>query len=198
MPTRYCTASAFAGSCARCTASSSWAPRTSPLPAAASSRRTTSRSSIRSSSESRPPGRSGSWRSPSCSRTRVLASVLRALGAFPVERGGGDHVAMSEAATLLRRGEVLGIFPQGTSKQLARRPWHRGAARLALVTGHADRSRPDDRHARVPSANARSDRGGRADRRRARASHRCRDERPHRAGRASSARRVVGTIPNRS
>ena len=65
----------------------------------------------------------------------VLASVLRALGAFPVERGGGDHVAMSEAADLLRRGEVLGIFPQGTSKQLARRPWHRGAARLALVTG---------------------------------------------------------------
>ena len=29
---------------------------------------------------------------------RVLRSVLRALGAFPVERGGGDHVAMSEAA----------------------------------------------------------------------------------------------------
>ena len=66
---------------------------------------------------------------------RGLAAVMRALGAFPVERGGGDHVAMSEAAALLRRGEVLGIFPQGTSKQLARRPWHRGAARLALVTG---------------------------------------------------------------
>ncbi|HYI75852.1 MAG TPA: lysophospholipid acyltransferase family protein [Gaiellaceae bacterium] len=66
---------------------------------------------------------------------RALAGVLRALGAFPVERGGGDHVAMSEAAELLRRGEVLGMFPQGTSKQLARRPWHRGAARLALVTG---------------------------------------------------------------
>ena len=62
----------------------------------------------------------------------ALAAVMRVLGAFPVERGGGgDHVAMSEAAALLRRGEVLGIFPQGTSKQLARRPWHRGAARLA-------------------------------------------------------------------
>jgi len=66
---------------------------------------------------------------------RGLAVVMRVLGAFPVARGGGDHVAMSEAADLLRRGEVLGIFPQGTSKQLARRPWHRGAARLALVTG---------------------------------------------------------------
>jgi 1-acyl-sn-glycerol-3-phosphate acyltransferase len=35
----------------------------------------------------------------------------------------------------LRDGEVLGIFPQGTSKQHAERRWHRGAARLALVTG---------------------------------------------------------------
>ena len=56
--------------------------------------------------------RIGRWR-PSCVRS----------AAFPVEQGGGDHVAMSEAAQLLRRGEVLGIFPQGTSKQLARRPW---------------------------------------------------------------------------
>ena len=66
---------------------------------------------------------------------RVLGAVLRALGAFPVERGSGDRVAFSEAAELLRRGEVLGIFPQGTSKQHLERRWHRGAARLALATG---------------------------------------------------------------
>ena len=35
----------------------------------------------------------------------------------------------------MRDGEVLGIFPQGTSKQQRARPWHRGAARLALATG---------------------------------------------------------------
>ena len=68
-------------------------------------------------------------------RNRVLARALRSLGAFPVERGGGDRAAFSEAAELLRRGEVLGIFPQGTSKQRLERRWHRGAARLALVTG---------------------------------------------------------------
>ena len=68
-------------------------------------------------------------------RNRATAAVLRSLGAFPVDRGGGDRVAFGEAAELLRRGEVLGIFPQGTSKQLAGRRWHRGAARLALVTG---------------------------------------------------------------
>lgn len=68
-------------------------------------------------------------------RNRPLAAAMRALGAFPVDRGGGDRVAFGEAARLLGNGEVLGIFPQGTSKQLAERRWHRGAARLALVTG---------------------------------------------------------------
>jgi len=68
-------------------------------------------------------------------RFRPVGATLHALGTFPVERGSGDHAALSEGARLLQRGEVLGIFPQGTSKQLARRTWHRGAARLALVTG---------------------------------------------------------------
>lgn len=68
-------------------------------------------------------------------RRRPLGALFRSLGAFPVERGGGDRVAFGVAAELLRRGEVLGIFPQGTSKRNRARPWHRGAARLALVTG---------------------------------------------------------------
>jgi 1-acyl-sn-glycerol-3-phosphate acyltransferase len=63
-----------------------------------------------------------------------VAAVLRALGTFPVERGSGDQAALSEAARLLGDGEVVGIFPQGTSRQIER-PWQRGAARLALVTG---------------------------------------------------------------
>lgn len=61
--------------------------------------------------------------------------ALDAFGAFPVERGAGDGAAMSRAATLLRAGEVIGVFPQGTSKQLPGRVFHRGAARLALATG---------------------------------------------------------------
>jgi 1-acyl-sn-glycerol-3-phosphate acyltransferase len=67
-------------------------------------------------------------------RFRPLAAILRWLGTFPVERGSGDRTAMTEAAQLLERGALLGIFPQGTSRQLVRR-WHRGAARLALTTG---------------------------------------------------------------
>ncbi len=68
-------------------------------------------------------------------RYRPVARVLDSFGAFPVERGAGDATAISRAAELLRAGEVLGIFPQGTSKRLASRPYHRGAARLALATG---------------------------------------------------------------
>src|SRR5204862_6179475 len=67
--------------------------------------------------------------------SRVLARVLRSLNAFPVERGGGDHAAMSEAGRLLAGGAVLGIFPQGTSKPERQIGWHRGAARLALAAG---------------------------------------------------------------
>ena len=66
---------------------------------------------------------------------RLLAKVLRSLNAFPVERGGGDQAAMSEAGRLLGGGAVLGIFPQGTSKPERQIGWHRGAARLALATG---------------------------------------------------------------
>ncbi len=69
------------------------------------------------------------WRYPLIGRT------LDAFGAFAVERGTGDSTAISKAAELLRRGDVLGMFPQGTSKQLARRVYRRGAARLALATG---------------------------------------------------------------
>lgn len=64
-----------------------------------------------------------------------IAALLRALNAFPVERGRGDRTAISQAATLLRREKLLGIFPQGTSIPERQNGWHRGAARLALVTG---------------------------------------------------------------
>jgi 1-acyl-sn-glycerol-3-phosphate acyltransferase len=68
-------------------------------------------------------------------RYRPLAAALRSLNAFPVERGSGDVAAISEAARRLQQGELVGIFPQGTSKPERQNGWHRGAARLALATG---------------------------------------------------------------
>ena len=68
-------------------------------------------------------------------RFRLLGRLLRSLNAFPVERGGGDRTAISEAATLLHGGELVGIFPQGTSRPERQAGWYRGAAKLALATG---------------------------------------------------------------
>ncbi len=61
--------------------------------------------------------------------------VMEKFGTFPVERGGGDAIAISRGAQLLEQGEVLGIFPQGTCLPYRHRPFRRGAARLALATG---------------------------------------------------------------
>ena len=42
---------------------------------------------------------------------------------------------MGRAGELLEAGEILGMFPRGTSKPAAGQNWHRGAARLALAHG---------------------------------------------------------------
>lgn len=68
-------------------------------------------------------------------RYRLVGAVMESFGAFPVERGAGDAAAMSRAAQLLADGQLLGLFPQGTSKLRSPRRYHRGAARLALATG---------------------------------------------------------------
>lgn len=46
-------------------------------------------------------------------KNKLLAKLFRTLGAFPVERGKGDGVAISEAENILRSGEQLGLFIEG-------------------------------------------------------------------------------------
>jgi 1-acyl-sn-glycerol-3-phosphate acyltransferase len=69
------------------------------------------------------------WRYP------VLRSLMDACGTFPIERGRGDVTAVSRAVRLLEEGHLLGVFPQGTIKNQTPRNYHRGAARVALLTG---------------------------------------------------------------
>ena len=66
----------------------------------------------------------------------VISWLLRALGAFPVDRGMGDRDTIETAKGLLARGELVLIFPEGTRT----RPGplgspKRGVGRLALETG---------------------------------------------------------------
>lgn len=60
----------------------------------------------------------------------------RLFGAFPVERGKGDTGALDKAEEIVRRGRLLGIFPEGTRSrdgQLGRAK--SGAALIAARTG---------------------------------------------------------------
>jgi 1-acyl-sn-glycerol-3-phosphate acyltransferase len=69
-------------------------------------------------------------------RNPVLDAALRRFGGFPVYRGGGDEWALQHAREVLERGQVLGIFPEGSrSESRGLRPGKTGAARLALETG---------------------------------------------------------------
>ncbi len=63
----------------------------------------------------------------------LLGWVLNGLGAVGIKRGGGDHIALARMRQAIEAGQAVVIFPQGAI--CGDRVWHRGAARLALVTG---------------------------------------------------------------
>jgi 1-acyl-sn-glycerol-3-phosphate acyltransferase len=63
----------------------------------------------------------------------VLDPLLRRLGGFPVNRGVRDDWALQQAALVLEKGLVLGIFPEGKrSKGRGLGLAKTGAARLAM------------------------------------------------------------------
>lgn len=61
-----------------------------------------------------------------------LKWLLNALGAFPVDRGAGDIGAIRGAMGILKDGDVLGIFPQGTRMWKEKKPFQGGVSLLAV------------------------------------------------------------------
>lgn len=64
--------------------------------------------------------------------------LFPALGMIPIDRKGGDasQRALDAAAGVLERGELFGIYPEGTRSRDGRlHKGHTGPARLALRTG---------------------------------------------------------------
>ena len=64
--------------------------------------------------------------------------IFPAMGMIPIDRGGGDksQAALDTAERVLRRGELFGIFPEGTrSRDGFLYKGRTGAARLALKVG---------------------------------------------------------------
>jgi 1-acyl-sn-glycerol-3-phosphate acyltransferase len=45
---------------------------------------------------------------------KLLGKVFKQLGAFPVKRGQGDIRAIRKSLIVLKKGNILGIFPEGT------------------------------------------------------------------------------------
>jgi 1-acyl-sn-glycerol-3-phosphate acyltransferase len=69
-------------------------------------------------------------------RVPGLGSLIRRLNAHPVDRAGGDAAALRLAAGLLRRGEALVLFPEGTrSGTGSLGAGKAGVGLLALVSG---------------------------------------------------------------
>ncbi len=65
-----------------------------------------------------------------------LKWLITRLGAFPVSRGESDSSAIETAYAILRRGDILGIFPEGTrSKDENLLRFKSGAALISQKTG---------------------------------------------------------------
>src|SRR5213593_2200281 len=70
----------------------------------------------------------------------ILKPILRGGGAFPVRRGEADLEAIRRAVELVRDGEIVVMFPEGTRRRKGLRKKHEarahtGAARIALSAG---------------------------------------------------------------
>ncbi len=60
----------------------------------------------------------------------VAGHVLGRVGAFPIKRDTADRSAIKRATTMLKRGELVGIYPEGTRRG-------RGTAEISLHSGVA-------------------------------------------------------------
>lgn len=70
---------------------------------------------------------------------RVVGTVLRGVRQIPVDRGKGDASPLQDAKLALESGEVVVVYPEGTStttnEDFSPGPGKTGAVRLALMTG---------------------------------------------------------------
>ena len=66
----------------------------------------------------------------------ILRPILDGLGGFPVDRGASDTSALRTAVNILKEGDILGIFPEGTrSKGPVCGPFMKGSIKLATKPG---------------------------------------------------------------
>lgn len=66
-------------------------------------------------------------------KNKLLGRVMTGIGAFPVDRGASDLGAIRKSLSLLKEGQLFGIFPQGTRARNGVEPeWLNGSSMIAL------------------------------------------------------------------
>jgi 1-acyl-sn-glycerol-3-phosphate acyltransferase len=65
----------------------------------------------------------------------IMNWFLRYMNTFPVHRGHVDRKALVEALRVLKSGEILGIFPEGTRITTGLGAFHEGMAAIAVKSG---------------------------------------------------------------
>lgn len=69
-------------------------------------------------------------------KNKFFGSVLRCVNAFPVKRGTADISAIKSSLKVIKEGNTLGIFPEGTrSRDGKLKPAEPGVAMIAVKTG---------------------------------------------------------------
>ena len=68
-------------------------------------------------------------------KNKFVSYILIKLNAFPIKRGSADITAIKNSFKLIKNGEILGIFPEGTrSKNGKLGPAEPGTATIAIKT----------------------------------------------------------------
>ncbi|MEW9123112.1 MAG: lysophospholipid acyltransferase family protein [Thermotaleaceae bacterium] len=64
-------------------------------------------------------------------KVKILGTIIRKLGMFPVSRDSADLSAIKNSLKLLNGGKILGIFPEGTRKKKG--VTHKAKPGLAMI-----------------------------------------------------------------
>ncbi|MDN5789949.1 MAG: 1-acyl-sn-glycerol-3-phosphate acyltransferase [Micrococcales bacterium] len=67
--------------------------------------------------------------------TGLSGWLIETVGQIPIDRTVGDRTALATAVTVLDRGGVVGVFPEGTRRDGDVEQVHQGAAWIAMRTG---------------------------------------------------------------
>lgn len=70
-------------------------------------------------------------------KNKLFGGLIRILGAFPVKRGARDTAAVKTALEILKRGDVVAMFPEG-GRSKSRKELRRGKQGAALLASRAN------------------------------------------------------------